>query len=170
MLIPVVESPEGLSLLFTLRPPNLGVHGGQVSFPGGRVDVEDTSRWETALREAREEVGLEPNLVARLGILDDYITVTGYHVRPYVGLIAADTRLTPSPAEVERIFTVPLMTLMDRSHQRTMQMLGPRGALRRVNFFHSKEPVIWGATGAILRAFFTVVADQPLDGRELIEG
>ena len=146
-----------MNLLFTLRPPNLGVHGGQVSFPGGRVDAEDTNRWDTALREAQEEVGLDPELVTRLGILDDYITVTHYHVRPCVGLIAAGTRFTPSPAEVERIFTVPLATLMDRSRQRTMQMLGPRGAPRLVNFFHSSEPVIWGATGAILRRLLSVV-------------
>ena len=156
VLIPVIETPDGLSLVFTLRPAELGVHGGQVSFPGGRVEPGDDDRWATALRESEEELGIAPESVTRVGQLDDYRTVTGYHVTPCVGLLTMPQAFRPCPREVEEVFDVPLARLADPTELRTMQ-LGSGERTKRVFFYLGGEHIIWGATGAIVSSLLDVL-------------
>ena len=91
--VPLLEGEDGLEVLFTLRPADLPSHGGQVSFPGGRVAGGDENPWATALRESEEELGVDPAGIERLGVIDDYQTITHYHVTPCVGLLRRGTRM-----------------------------------------------------------------------------
>lgn len=153
VLIPLVQRPEGLSLLLTQRTAHLSSHGGQISFPGGRAEDYDASPTDTALREAEEEIGLARRHVEVLGSLPDYYTGTGYRVSPIVGLVAPPFELLADPSEVAEIFEVPLAFLMDGlNHQRLSVALpdGPRHfyAIPYERFF------IWGATAGMLRNLF----------------
>ena len=141
-------------VLLTKRTAHLNKHPGQVSFPGGRIDPEDASPEDAALREAEEEVGLARRHVELLGRLGDYVTVTGYRVIPVLGLLPdgaelGDLGLTPSPHEVEAVFSLPLSVLLDpaaperrRSHF--------RGAWREFWVWPHGDHYIWGATAAML--------------------
>ncbi|MCB9728632.1 MAG: CoA pyrophosphatase [Deltaproteobacteria bacterium] len=161
VLIPLVQRPEGMAALFTLRPTHMQAHGGQVSFPGGRVDPTDADRWYTALREANEELAIPPDAVEPLGRLDDLVTVTGYHVTPWVGLVAPGVRYRPSPAEVEAWFTVPLLTLADPAILRTMQSRRHDGK-RRLTFYLTEPHTIWGATAHMVADLLEVSGMAPL--------
>jgi 8-oxo-dGTP pyrophosphatase MutT (NUDIX family) len=149
VLVPLVNRPEGLQVLLTQRSANLPDHAGQISFPGGRVELHDQSTDAAALREATEEVGLAPERVAVLGHLSDYETVTGFRVTPVVGWVEPPFDVTPDPVEVADVFEVPLAFLLDPANQqRHFRMLG---ALRR-DFWAIpyRERYIWGATAAML--------------------
>src|SRR6266850_7572696 len=113
VLIPIVQHPSGLSVIFTKRTTHLKAHSGQVSFPGGRAEPEDATPEFTALRETQEEIGLAMERVEVLGRLPDYLTRTGFRVTPVVGLIVPPLDLTPDPREVEDVFEVPLAFLLD---------------------------------------------------------
>jgi 8-oxo-dGTP pyrophosphatase MutT (NUDIX family) len=149
VLVPLVNRPEGLTVLFTERSAHLPDHPGQISFPGGRIDPDDASASAAALREAQEEVGLPPRTVTVLGELSGYETVTGYRVHPIVGWVEPPFDLIPDPVEVADVFEVPLAFLMEPANQqRHFRMLG---AIRR-DFFAIPygERYIWGATAAML--------------------
>jgi 8-oxo-dGTP pyrophosphatase MutT (NUDIX family) len=107
VLVPLVNRPDGLMLLLTQRSADLPDHPGQISFPGGRVEPDDASDADAALREATEEVGLPADRVVVLGELAPYETVTGYRVTPIVGWIEPPFALTPDPVEVADVFEVP---------------------------------------------------------------
>jgi 8-oxo-dGTP pyrophosphatase MutT (NUDIX family) len=156
VLVPLIEKPDGLSLVFTLRPRHMLQHGGQVSFPGGRVDPADPGRWDTALREADEELAIPRDAVEPLGRLDDLVTITGYHVTPWVGLVAPDVTIRPSPAEVEDWFTVPLEVLADPHLRRTMRS-ARHEAEGRLSFYLTAPHTIWGATAHILTDFLAIL-------------
>lgn len=156
VLVPLVASPDGLAAIFTLRPRHMQQHGGQVSFPGGRVDATDPGRWETALREADEELAIPRLAVQPLGRLDDMITVTGYHVTPWVGLVAPDVTFRPSPAEVDAWFSVPLRYLADPSIHRTMRSARHEGS-GRLHFYLTAPHTIWGATAHMLTEFMEIL-------------
>jgi 8-oxo-dGTP pyrophosphatase MutT (NUDIX family) len=149
VLIPVVAHPGELTVLFTRRTQHLKSHSGQVSFPGGRVEPGDASVEFTALREAKEEIGLAAERVEILGRLPDYHTRTGFRVAPVIGLIAPPLALAPDPREVEAVFEVPLAFLLDTGNQqRHFRMLGE---VRRDYFaIPYAERYIWGATAAML--------------------
>jgi 8-oxo-dGTP pyrophosphatase MutT (NUDIX family) len=149
VLVAMVNRPDGLTVLFTQRSEALPDHPGQISFPGGRVDPEDTDVVAAALREAREEVGLPPAQVAVLGRLATYETVTGYSVTPVVGWVEPPIALQPDPVEVADVFEVPLAFLLEPANmQRHFRMLG---ALRRDYFaIPYADRYIWGATAAML--------------------
>jgi len=153
VLVPLVLREGGLTILLTQRTAHLNHHPGQVSFPGGGVEADDSSAIDTALRETEEEVGLERRHVDVLGILPDYYTGTGYRVTPVVGLIAPPFTLRADPAEVAEIFEVPLAFLMDGlNHQRLSAQL-PDG--RRTFYAMPYDRFyIWGATAGMLRNLF----------------
>ena len=158
VLVPVIEKPSGLEILFTLRRSDLGSHPGQVSFPGGRVDPGDRDSWDTALRECEEEIGVDRLNVRRLGRLSDFPVITNFLITPWVAQISATGSYRPSQHEVAEIFTVPLDTLRDRSLRRTA-LFSRFNKEERVHFFHGGPHVIWGATASILAELLQVLED-----------
>ena len=149
VLIPVVAHPGELTVLFTRRTQHLKSHSGQVSFPGGRVEPGDASVEFTALREAKEEIGLATDRVEILGRLPDYHTRTGFRVAPVIGLVVPPLALAPDPREVETVFEVPLAFLLDERNRerRTREFQG-----LSVGFYvyEYQGHVIWGATAGML--------------------
>ena len=160
VLVPLRRSAEGLELVLTQRTADLGVHGGQVSFPGGHVDPDDTNRWATALREAQEELGIPPEAVERVGQLDDFRTVTRYHVTPCVGLIPDALSFRPCAREVADVFTVPLAQFFESRRRRTMRISG-WGADRRVYYYLTEPHVVWGATAGMIHGLTRVLDTAP---------
>ena len=155
VLIPLVQRPEGLSMLLTQRTAHLTDHAGQISFPGGRAEDYDGSPIETALRETEEEIGLDRRHIEIVGVLPDYVTGTGYCVTPVVALVTPPFTLTPDDNEVAEIFEVPLAFLMDAANHRRLSFDLPEGAGRRSFYAMPYERFfIWGATAGMLRNLF----------------
>jgi 8-oxo-dGTP pyrophosphatase MutT (NUDIX family) len=149
VLIPLIARAE-LTVLFTQRSAKLKAHAGQISFPGGRVDPDDSSPAAAALREAEEEIGLDRRYVEPLGFIDSYRTGTGYRVMPLVGFVQPGFTLQLNPGEVENAFEVPLRFLMDpANHQRLSREW--RGRERSYYAMPYGERNIWGATAGMLK-------------------
>jgi 8-oxo-dGTP pyrophosphatase MutT (NUDIX family) len=149
VLVPLIDRDSGLTVLLTKRTEHLNDHAGQVSFPGGRIDPEDKDAAAAALREAQEEVGLDPQRVDLIGRLDTYVTRTGFEVVPWVGLIAPPIALRPDPFEVADVFEVPLSFFLDPANRRTES----RVWLGKQRFFYVypwQDHYIWGATAGML--------------------
>lgn len=154
VLMPIVLRDDQLTLLLTLRTDHLNDHAGQVSLPGGRVDADDATVIETALRETEEEVGLHRRHLEVLGTLPDYVTGTGFRVTPVVALAQPPFELLADPFEVAEIFEVPLAFLMDGSnHQRRTARL-PDGRARTFYAMPYRDYFIWGATAGMLRNLY----------------
>ena len=152
VLAPIIPRPEGLTVLLTLRAAHLRSHSGQVAFPGGKIDAGETPR-ETALREAREEIGLAPSLVEPLGWLDPYLTGTGYRVTALVALIDPAFVPTLNPDEVADAFETPFAFLMDAANHRLEERQW-RGRTRKFYAMPYGERYIWGVTAGILRNLY----------------
>lgn len=149
VLVPVIAR-ETLSLLFTLRPQHLKNHAGQISFPGGKLEAHDANPLAAALRETREEIGIEDRFIEPLGQLDSYRTGTGYHITPIVALVEPTFTLNLDPNEVAEAFEVPLSFFMDETnHKRhSIEWHG------RERFFHAMpyyDRYIWGATAGMIK-------------------
>ncbi|MFG1360293.1 CoA pyrophosphatase [Xanthobacter pseudotagetidis] len=152
VLVPVIARPEP-SILLTLRSAHLSTHAGQIAFPGGRVDPEDRDEVDAALREAREEVGLDSALVRPLGFLDGYLSRTDFWIVPVVGLVDPSYVLALNPDEVDEAFEVPLSFLMTPgNHER--QAREWRGTLRHFYAMPYEGRFIWGATAGMLRNLY----------------
>ena len=148
VLMAIRDLPEP-RVVFTLRRDDLARHAGQVSFPGGRTDHGDSGAIETALRESREEIALDPNTVEPLGFIDRLETISGFCVTPVVARLASDAVLVPQPDEVAKIFEVPLAFLLDPANLRQFEFHA-HGESRQVYEYVGVEPRIWGATAAML--------------------
>ena len=160
VLVPLLERPGGLTVLFTERAAHLKDHAGQISFPGGRIAHAGETAVDAALREAREEIGLEPGNVEILGALDDLLTGTGFLIKPVVGYVGGGTFVAkPDPAEVASAFEVPLDFLCEPATiQSTYRdRLGTR--FRTYELLHGGYR-IWGATAAILVNFRDLVSNE----------
>lgn len=148
VLVPILLGPAP-GVLLTKRTSHLKKHAGQVSFPGGRMDPSDPHPEAAALREAEEEIGLDPARVELVGRLGDYVTGTGYRITPVVGLLPPGLDLVPSPDEVETIFELPMAVLLDpEAPQR--RRAHDRGRWRTFWVWPHPEHYVWGATAAIL--------------------
>jgi 8-oxo-dGTP pyrophosphatase MutT (NUDIX family) len=147
VLVPVILGPTP-GILLTKRNARLNKHGGQVSFPGGRID--DNENAETAaLREAEEEIALDRAHVEVLGRMADYVTGTGYRITPVLGLLPPGLTLRPAPAEVEAVFELPIEVLLDPNAPKR-QRHHVRGIWREYWVWPHPDHYIWGATAAIL--------------------
>ena len=148
VLVPIIAASP-LSVLLTQRTQHLPSHAGQIAFPGGKTDPGETPL-ETALREAREEIGLDARFVEPLGYLEPYRTGTGFIVTPVVALINSGYTLIPNDDEVADVFEVPLAFLLDSANHRIDSRFW-RGAERRFHAMPYEHRYIWGATAGIVR-------------------
>ena len=150
VLVPLVVRPEGLCVLLTQRTAHLHNHGGQISFPGGRLEEGDADPQAAALRETEEEIGLPRTSIDVIGRLDDYATITGFHITPVVGLLTPPLALAPDDFEVAEIFEVPLSFIMDPANHKTDSRALPSGERRWFYVLPYQERYIWGATAGML--------------------
>jgi 8-oxo-dGTP pyrophosphatase MutT (NUDIX family) len=148
VLVPVVLG-EPSSVLLTKRNERLNRHAGQVSFPGGRIDVTDTDATAAALREAEEEIALDPADVEVVGPLGDFLTGTGFRITPVVGLLPPGLRFRPQPSEVDSVFELPIDVMLDPDAPKRERQ-ERNGIMRDVWVWPHPEHYIWGATAAIL--------------------
>jgi 8-oxo-dGTP pyrophosphatase MutT (NUDIX family) len=149
VLVPLIDHPQGITVLLTRRSDHLNDHAGQVSFPGGRIDPGDRDAAAAALREAQEEVGLDPQRVELVARLDTYVTRTGFEVTPWVGLIAPPVWFTPDPFEVAEVFEVPLAFFLDPGSRKTESRIW-QGMQRFFYVYPWPNYYIWGATAGML--------------------
>jgi 8-oxo-dGTP pyrophosphatase MutT (NUDIX family) len=146
LLLLYPDADGDLTIPLTVRRPDLRAHAGEVSLPGGSVDPGDASREAAALREAHEEIGIQPELVTILGTLDDiWIPVTNFELRPFVGAVAERPRMVPQDREVAAIVELPLRLILNG------EILGEeeievRGLRLRGEVYRHAGQRIWGAT------------------------
>jgi 8-oxo-dGTP pyrophosphatase MutT (NUDIX family) len=149
VLVPLVDRPQGFSILLTQRTAHLNRHAGQIAFPGGQMDAGDADEIATALRETEEEIGLSRDHVEPVGRLDRYITRTGFTVAPVVALVEPPFTLRPDPNEVDEAFEVPLDFILDLGN-RQKESYEYQGVTRYFYVFHYDKRNIWGATAGML--------------------
>jgi 8-oxo-dGTP pyrophosphatase MutT (NUDIX family) len=152
VLVPVVDRPAP-AVILTMRTAELPSHAGQIAFPGGKIDQGDQGPLAAALREAQEEVGLDPGLVEPLGYLDLYLTFSGFRILPVVARVSPGYKLTLNASEVADAFEVPLDFLMGpENHQRHSRDW--KGIQRHYYAMPYQERYIWGVTAGILRNLY----------------
>ena len=155
------DEPRGSSMLFIKRPDSRGdPFSGHVAFPGGKMKREDSGKLETAVRETREEIGVDILKSARvIGELDDVNPnnplASTYIVTPYISLLEEDVAITPSAREVEEVLWVPLAHLVDEKNFK-LRLRERDGELREDYAYSYGQYIIWGMTGRILRQFITL--------------
>jgi 8-oxo-dGTP pyrophosphatase MutT (NUDIX family) len=160
VLVPIVMR-EQPTVLLTERTKHLSNHSGQIAFPGGKADKEDADASATALREAEEEIGLDPALVDVLGVLPHYVTGTAFIITPVIALVQPGFALNPNGYEVADVFEVPLEFLMNPSHHRrhAFEWEGVRREWFSMPYQDkSAQRFIWGATEGMLRNFYRLLS------------
>ncbi len=152
VLVGLVPRLDGWQVLLTRRTDALRHHAGQVSFPGGRIEPDDSDAVAAAIRETGEETGLAPSLIEPLGLLDPLCTITGFRVSPVVALIDPGYVATPDPGEVDEVFEAPLAFLLDPAKLGEFEIEFGGRPRRVLEFVDRGEPRrrIWGATASIL--------------------
>lgn len=149
VLVPIVDRPDGMTILLTQRTDHLHDHAGQISFPGGRAEPSDADLQATALRETEEEVGLPRDRIDLVGQLDIYVTRTGFEVTPVVGIVNPPFPVKPDPFEVADVFEVPLSFIVDpNNHEQDSRM--HNGVARQFYVLPFEGRYIWGATAGML--------------------
>jgi 8-oxo-dGTP pyrophosphatase MutT (NUDIX family) len=149
VLVPVVVRDE-LTVMLTQRTDTLPTHAGQISFPGGKIEKTDDSAVAAALRETREETGIDSSFIEPLGFLDSYRTGTGFMVAPVVAFVRPGFSLVPDPTEVADVFEVPLRFLMDTTnHQKHSREWHGRQRFYYAMPYHGRY--IWGATAGMIK-------------------
>jgi 8-oxo-dGTP pyrophosphatase MutT (NUDIX family) len=153
VLAPIIKRASGWTMLFTVRSVETPAHPGQISFPGGRVQAEDGSAVETALRETEEEIGLSRSFIEPIGAWDRYDTITGFRVTPIVGLVEPGFELTLEPREVASVFEAPLDFLMNPANHEKREAQW-QGRTRYYYVVPYQDHFIWGATAGMIRALY----------------
>ncbi len=152
VLVPLVEQDGELHVLMTRRAPTLAHHAGEISFPGGAVEPDDASSYAAALREAREEIGLDPESCEALGALDDGVTVTGYRMTPHVVFTSHPAPGGLDPKEVQQLLSIPLAVFLARRGDYEIHV--EHGGVRhQFPLYVHQGDIIWGATARIMAAF-----------------
>ena len=159
VLIPLFLKNDDYHMLLTKRTENLTHHRGQVSFPGGVSQPEDRDSLRTALRETWEEVGIYPEDVDILGVLDDFLSIYNYLVTPYVGIVAAGHQLRINPAEIERIIEIPLSFLLKPDIFR-IEEWDWQGSTYPLFSIYYEGDKIWGITAAILMQLLAIISAE----------
>jgi len=158
VLVPFVDRPEGLSILLTQRASQLAKHAAQVSFPGGRLEESDPDVASAALREAQEEIGLDPARVRVFGYLPDHLVISGYRVTPVLSIVAPPFSVEANPAEVELVFEVPAAHIFDkRNHKARLRRVGDEDMLLFDIPWQNQH--IWGATAGMLMTLIRMVEE-----------
>ncbi len=158
VLMPLVQRDGGLHVLFTRRAEHLQNHAGQISFPGGRIEVFDRDPVAAAIRETREEIGVEQRYVRVLGVQPTLLTTTHFLMTPVVGELMPGFSILPDGAEVAEVFEVPLAALLDPTRHSLHQMQTSLGHGRHYFAIHWQSYVIWGATAILVRNFYHFLA------------
>ncbi|HEV7292559.1 MAG TPA: CoA pyrophosphatase [Devosia sp.] len=159
VLIGLVRRPEGLTVLYTERSPDLRAHSGQVAFPGGKVDPQDASVADAALREAFEEVGLPRQNAQVLGFMSTYYTGTNYLITPVVAVLDPRGPFVPNPEEVHSVFEVPLRRILDHATYGEFRISRGGQEHRTWQIDHDGHR-IWGITANITRRFRDLVVEE----------
>lgn len=159
VLVPLVDRPDGMTVLLTRRTDHLHDHAGQISFPGGRVDPEDADAIAAALREMEEETGLARSHIDLIGQLDVYVTRTGFEVTPIVGLVRPGFSLNPDTFEVAEIFEVPLAFFLSPGSRRMESRIW-QGRTRHFYVYPYGDYYIWGATAGMLNNLAEVLGSN----------
>ncbi|HEX7830907.1 MAG TPA: CoA pyrophosphatase [Thermoanaerobaculia bacterium] len=155
VLVPLIRNANGWSLLFTRRSENLASHSGQIAFPGGSVEGDETLE-EAAIREAQEEVGIPSKSVELIGRLDDLVTHSGFLVAPFVGVIHEPFAYVMQETEVVEVFEVPLEALLDVNNPE-VRYVPFRNRQFPAYFYKYEAYEIWGLTGRMVKAFLDLV-------------
>jgi 8-oxo-dGTP pyrophosphatase MutT (NUDIX family) len=158
VLVALVDRPEGLSVLLTQRASQLTKHAAQISFPGGRLEATDADVASAALREAHEEVGLDPARVRVFGYLPDHLVISGFRVTPVLSLVTPPFEVVPNPAEVADVFEVPLSHVFDAAnHKARLRRVGDEDLLLYDIPWQGRN--IWGATAGMLLTLVSMVQE-----------
>ena len=159
VLVPLIDRPEGLSVLLTQRASQLARHAAQIAFPGGRLEPDDPDVASAALREAREEIGLDPGRVRVFGYLPDHVVISGFRVTPVLGIVAPPFSLELNPAEVAGVFEVPVNHVLDSAnHKQRMRRVGNEELLLYDIPWEGQN--IWGATAGMLLTFVHMLKEE----------
>lgn len=169
VLVPVTDDRQRPEIIFTLRSDNLKTHRGQVSFPGGKRDLNDESLEQTALRETHEEIGLPPEQVHIIAPLSQVMSRHGILVTPYVGVVPGDHPLQGNPAEIESIFRVPVDFFLEDRRERT-DVLPFMDNTYYVPCYRWQHYQIWGLSAVVLVDFLNAVYDARIDLFEPAQG
>jgi 8-oxo-dGTP pyrophosphatase MutT (NUDIX family) len=150
VLIPLVDRGSELSLLLTERAHHLRHHPGQISFPGGKVEEDDKTLWDAAVREANEEIGLTPQQLTPVGQLTEYRTVTRYEIVPLIAFVEPPIELVTDENEVASVFEAPISEVCNPASQ-LVYPVNRGGKSWPIYFIPYQKYMIWGATAAIIR-------------------
>jgi len=161
VLFPIIERPDGLTVLLTERASQLAHHAAQVAFPGGRLEPDDPDIASAALREAQEEIGLDPTRVRVFGYLPDHVVISGFRVTPVLAMVAPPFSLQINPAEVAGVFEVPMDHVLDRAnHKARMRRVGDEDMLLYDIPWQGRN--LWGATAGMLLTFVRMLREESL--------
>lgn len=153
VLVPVVDTGKEARVILTQRTTTLRRHSGQVAFPGGAIDPSDASVEAAAMREAEEEIGLDPRFVEPIGRLPDYLTTTGFRIAPVLSIVTPGFTTRLNPHEVAAVFEVPLSFLMTEANHRRESRVW-QGRERHYYTMPYDAWFIWGVTAGILRTLY----------------